>query len=296
MIEAVVLPVGYGQMCNQLFQVAHWIPTCSQLGIPLYFPAFHRYSGLFTGTCSKGLPSFPTDAPSLSWGERTLSLLCSRAARLHPRAAAPFLDMARAIRGIAVLSPSDDSQAISPRVAMADAPSSSRSVWVRRWLVRDNEGVLADRELIRSFFSPVEAIRLRVSSLMEKTRRGVDVVVGVHMRRGDYRKWAGGQYYFDDAAYAHWMRQIAGIFDGRSVRFLLVSNEPLDLAAFSGIDAVGGLGEAGADLYSLAACDYLTGPPSTFTGWASFWGGVPLLQLSSTNGTPKLGDFVAAQP
>ena len=29
------------------------------------------------------------------------------------------------------------------------------------------------------------------------------------------------------------------------------------------------------DLYSLAACDYIIGPPSTYTQWASFYGQVP---------------------
>jgi hypothetical protein len=33
------------------------------------------------------------------------------------------------------------------------------------------------------------------------------------------------------------------------------------------------------DLYALARCDYIMGPPSTYTQWASFYGNRPMLSL-----------------
>jgi hypothetical protein len=33
------------------------------------------------------------------------------------------------------------------------------------------------------------------------------------------------------------------------------------------------------DLYSLARCDYVFGPPSTYSQWASFYGNKPLLHV-----------------
>jgi hypothetical protein len=35
------------------------------------------------------------------------------------------------------------------------------------------------------------------------------------------------------------------------------------------------------DLYALARCDYIMGPPSTYTQWASFYGNQPLYHLRS---------------
>jgi hypothetical protein len=45
-------------------------------------------------------------------------------------------------------------------------------------------------------------------------------------------------------------------------------------------------GSAVEDLYSLARCDYLLGPPSTFSLWASFYGNVPLHQMASAGLAP----------
>ena len=42
-----------------------------------------------------------------------------------------------------------------------------------------------------------------------------------------------------------------------------------------------GPGSVVGDLYALARCDYIMGPPSTYTQWASFYGNHPMLSLDS---------------
>lgn len=45
------------------------------------------------------------------------------------------------------------------------------------------------------------------------------------------------------------------------------------------------------DMYSLAECDYIIGPPSTYTMWASFYGEVPLYMVDNPSLKPVLSDF-----
>jgi hypothetical protein len=53
------------------------------------------------------------------------------------------------------------------------------------------------------------------------------------------------------------------------------------------------------DLYALASCDYIIGPPSTFSQWASFYGNVPRYMVNYKaeqfygvpSHEPRLGDF-----
>lgn len=42
----------------------------------------------------------------------------------------------------------------------------------------------------------------------------------------------------------------------------------------------------------MSQCDYIIGPPSTFSTWASFMGKVPLLHLYSAGQKVKLSEFV----
>ena len=45
------------------------------------------------------------------------------------------------------------------------------------------------------------------------------------------------------------------------------------------------------DLYSLTQCDLIVGPPSTFSGWASFYGSVPLNCITHKNQIIQTSDF-----
>jgi hypothetical protein len=60
------------------------------------------------------------------------------------------------------------------------------------------------------------------------------------------------------------------------VGFLLCSNGELDLSEFNGLSVFRPTNHFIEDMYSLAACDYIVGPPSTYSAWASFVGDTPL--------------------
>ncbi|MCW3058345.1 MAG: hypothetical protein JWQ02_166, partial [Capsulimonas sp.] len=44
-------------------------------------------------------------------------------------------------------------------------------------------------------------------------------------------------------------------------------------------------------MYSLSECDYILGPPSTFTAWASFYGQKPLYKILEPEAAVSLDDF-----
>lgn len=104
------------------------------------------------------------------------------------------------------------------------------------------------------------------------------VTVGVHIRRGDYQSWRGGAYYYDDNTYIRIMQSLASQFQKQGVkcRFLICSNEPFE-ADSSDLNIVRIPDASGMDdLCALSQCDYIVGPPSSFSQWASFYGDVPL--------------------
>ena len=156
---------------------------------------------------------------------------------------------------------------------------SGQSLWVRGWLYRDQIGLAKHKQVINDFFSPIPEIQQRVDSCIRKNMTRDTVLVGVHLRRGDYSKWADGKYYYSDNAMSELMQQMVKLLPERKVRFLVVSNESVDRRNFNKLDIGKGPGDPISDLYSLAACDYIMGPPSTFTMWASFFGNVPLYTI-----------------
>ncbi|WP_455591266.1 alpha-1,2-fucosyltransferase [Bacteroides sp.] len=151
-------------------------------------------------------------------------------------------------------------------------------------------------DTLRFLFSPHEAVWKQAEALVEPDRKYV--MVGVHIRRGDYATYRGGKYYFDLEVYANYMLKLkeqiisnSAIGEKVQVRFLLCSNERISMKKFAGLDVVIGNGDFIVDLYSLSLCDYIIGVPSTFSQWASFYGKVPLGIITSSDACVSLKDF-----
>lgn len=297
MLNRIVLPSGFGQTCNQLFQVCHWIPAASRAGVPLYFPGFRPYSSWFRGTEGRQVPCFPRSAPPLGAAESALARLCARAARTHGRLAEPVFMAAGMMPGVVThtCDGGGAGRATSPAEVLAEARvSAGRSLWVRGWHCWDEPGIREHAAAIREFFSPVPEVRRRVDDCLRPRRHADEVLVGFHLRRGDYRHWSGGKYYYDDDMVRRLMQQTCEVFPGRTVRFLLVSNQAIDPGSYGGLDIALGPGDPAGDLYALASCDYLLGPPSTFTMWASFFGNVPLCCIDDPAVAPQFDRFAVS--
>lgn len=155
---------------------------------------------------------------------------------------------------------------------------------------KDNSCLMERRGELRDIFKPRQAHVEKVQAVMARLRHEHGTVVGVHIRRGDYKTFLDGIYHYGDDVYAGHMRHLAAEAgrNGKPTAFLICSNEPVAPAAFAGLETrtipdANGI----EDLYALSLCDLIMGPPSTFSMWASFYGQVPLRYLMP--GRPPAG-------
>jgi hypothetical protein len=122
------------------------------------------------------------------------------------------------------------------------------------------------------------------------------LILGVHIRHGDYRKHRKGSLFFLPKDYRRWMEEFAESFPGKKVGYAVCSDAKQHEDDFSGLEFVFGAGNFRADAYGnrrhspierdviednyrLSLCDYILGTISTFCSWAAFWGNKPLLQV-----------------
>ncbi|QYY37394.1 hypothetical protein [Ruficoccus sp. ZRK36] len=118
-----------------------------------------------------------------------------------------------------------------------------------------------------------------------------DILVGVHIRRGDYREFGGGEFYFSLDQYAQLAKSLVSNLGGRKATFIACSDEPIPTDAFPGVDWKPGPGSLTGDLYALSVCDYVMGPPSTFNHWSAFIAGIPRYEITQESQTLRLEDF-----
>lgn len=141
------------------------------------------------------------------------------------------------------------------------------------------------RPYIQKIFRPKESIVDSVEDLFYKVRKDCDLIIGVHIRRGDYKDFCNGAFYFSFDKYREICDQIQDEFSGKRCVFFLSSNENVDESSFEGIKHFSiPDGKAAHDLYGLSICDYIIATHSSFSQWASFYGEVPI-KLITKNGT-----------
>jgi hypothetical protein len=160
------------------------------------------------------------------------------------------------------------------------------------WYFRAVDCVQRHAEKIRRYFQPVENCVQRAVGTVNRLRQESDTVVGVHVRHGDYREWLEGEHFHPASQYATWMHQVREQFSKRKVAFFVCSDEQRNRSEFPGLQVEFGCPKSPlGDLYGLAECDYIFGPVSTFSMWASFYGNKRLFLIRSRKDRIELNGF-----
>jgi hypothetical protein len=278
-----------GQLGNRLFVFAHLIGFCLENQVSLTNLGFEEYAGLFESTSSDALCRFPAvRAGGSLWSvPRSLTRAMLRGIGILART--------RKLNNKLIRYVSSDQTACSlDDLEVRDLLCSARLVFVSGWQFRSELSLHRHAAAIREYFTPLPAHRARIENLMAQVRREMEIVIGVHVRRGDYRTWQGGKYCYGDRDWCDLISRVAALFTGRRVGFLVCSNEPIDLPAFGTLPVCAGTNHLLEDMYAFARCDYLIGPPSTYTMWASYYGAVPLYGVEDIHQAVSLDSFAVA--
>lgn len=143
----------------------------------------------------------------------------------------------------------------------------------------DTRYLYAAKKEIQFIFRPKDSIIENAKSMINTIKEHADMVIGVHVRHGDYKTFYNGKYYYSLQEFHSFMLQIKRLYSAKRIAFFISSNESFSLDYFSDCDCYRfGKEPSGdiLDLYTLSMCDMIIGPWSTYSRWASFIGEVPL--------------------
>lgn len=149
------------------------------------------------------------------------------------------------------------------------------------------------RDIISKYLKPKPKFFAKPSKRLSMLRKDFSgVILGIHIRRGDYINWRGGAYYFSDEQYLHFMKQFQASTD-KPVKFVIVSNDTVDVDLFNqnGCRAINASGCAQEDIVTLSLCDYILGPPSTFSYWAAYLEDKPRFEIRDRNECVEIKKF-----
>ena len=162
-------------------------------------------------------------------------------------------------------------------------------------MYRCNTLVKKYKSVITNYFQPLDTYNSLALDLVSKARNHCqsNLLLGVHIRRGDYRYFQGGKYYFPISFYKSFIQKINSL-SSHSIGFLIVSDERLSIDQFDGLNVYLSNSSEIVDLIALSMCDGVIGPPSTFSYFAcSILGKSNLLHLENWH-QPIPPSFIAS--
>ncbi len=136
------------------------------------------------------------------------------------------------------------------------------------------------QDLIRKIFSPLPLHRYKANNIIKKARQNSNFVIGVHIRRGDYKNWKKGKYFLSCYHYSQIIKAILNFDPQLKISFIICSNDLDKKDVFEELNCYFSTGEVIEDLYCLSECDCIIGPPSTFSLWAAFYGKIPVEHIT----------------
>jgi hypothetical protein len=285
-----------GRLANRLIIFANFVALAEEQGHNLTNFTFHSYSELFEGTQKNVYCRYPR--PKHRSGMDVIPGVAAflRKTRIpyHITRYTALLNERHPVFGNKVITLHEFP---GPDYTLLEGPAyqekirPAKIVFVYGWWLRSPALMKKHGEKIRAYFRPVEKLVNAALAVVDPLRRVADILIGVHVRRGDYSYWKGGKYYFTAERYAAWMHDLVAQFPGRKVAFVICSDEPRRLDEFPGLTVGLGPDSPVSDVFALAQCDYILGPKSTFTQWASFYGNKPLLHLEGSDHVVKIEDF-----
>lgn len=171
----------------------------------------------------------------------------------------------------------------------------SKLLFCRGWYFRSWETTLKYRSYYQELFKPNIDKSLKEMAWMAD-RTGVEKIIGVHVRRGDYKFFQGGIYYYDDKVYIDKIRQLHAALGGDSKIMIFTDDKNLNTAVYKASfkNIMISNNPVKVDHYLMSRCDYIIGPPSTFSLWASYIGETYYYHICNKNVVLDLKKFAIA--
>jgi hypothetical protein len=275
-----------GRLGNRLVLFGHLVAAAAEHGFRVLNPTFERYAPCFRGPARDLLCAYPPRRlPATRRARRA-------AARIAVRAGEELAAREQRREGTGRVVTLDPSERLDLNgEEFLSLLRGHRLVFLRGWAFRNADNCARHRELVCSYLQPFDRHLERPRAMTEPARAEGRLVVGIHLRRGDYEKFKGGRLYYSHEQYARIMSGIEAAFPDRDVAFVVCSDEPVPSEPFHGLDVRIAAGSELEDLYTLAACDLIAGPQSTYSGWASYYGDAPRYVIEDPDAIPTPESF-----
>jgi hypothetical protein len=288
----VIYTFSAGRFGNQLLRFFHWTAwvreidfRCSVLHLP-----FWPYSKLFTEWSHRRACVYPQNAPWMNSVARLVDRLPGPPGNNNWKLQRLALRASRQLHslGVDTLEKPVHGTVDLQNPAFVDRARSARYLVCAGWEFSCWSWLQHHSAEVRRLFDVLPPYKDVAAAFIAGLRGHYDILLGLFARRGDYRTFFDGRFYYSWEDYVRWASEAMEHHPGKRVVIVAASDDPIPIERFHGLPVVlatGSVNRGGHWLESfleLALCDCILGPPSTFVACAAFYGDKPWWPLRSS--------------
>ncbi|NVO02182.1 MAG: alpha-1,2-fucosyltransferase [Bacteroidetes bacterium] len=280
--------VSGGWLANKLFIFANFIAWAEEHKIEISFPSFKKYAHFFITSSHIYNPNISSQNKNVNKPSSKFSLflvdlgyriarICFRLKLNNNIVSCYYLDHGKEL----LMDDQHFSQMKKSKVA-----------FFQGWLFRvPTEIFQKHKNKVKEHFQITRNNAETIDRILNPLFGPNNLIIGVHIRQGDYKTFENGKYYYSKDIYNKQMQQIILLFASKNVKFLICSDEKQYEKDFPGLEVFISNEHYITDLYILSRCNFIIGPPSSFSMWASFYGNVPLCLIENEEMKITTEDF-----
>jgi len=271
-----ILSKKYGRLCNRLFNSAHILASAIEHKHKFVNLSFYDYAYYFQSTSQDIFCRFPIQS-SFIQNHSKVGKLLYYVAYILSTSLRYLNNIGIKFNMLKIVSASEYQDGCNLDKILPNVISNSNQVvCFQGFPILAFNALEKHGDEVRKYFIPSKKYQNNIRTLIADLRKDSDLLIGVVIRHGDYREYLNGRYFYTLDQYSELMEQFQSLFPDKKLKFLICSDDIQNLSTFENFNFYFRSGHMIENLYSLAKCDYIISPPSTYGMWASFFGKVPL--------------------
>lgn len=277
----IIVPRKQGQLSNRLFHLSKIYAFCIKYNIPLIYTPFYEYKEFFVLNTQKN-PATLLVGNFLSY--KLVQILYRILIKIKFYSS-PFHHIIK-LEDFLSIYKIDNPDFIK-------LTKSKPFIFLDGWGVDTGNLHIYYKQQLIQLLEPISNHKKLAKKIVGNLRAKTDIIVGIHIRRGDYKSFEGGRYYYDYQDYYRLISECKKQFEDKEIYFIITSNENCEKEFLINqkVNLHFSHENEFIDSIILSYCDYIIGPPSTFSLWASYYNNVPLQMIKKKDQKVILSGF-----
>lgn len=165
------------------------------------------------------------------------------------------------------------------------------------YVFNDVQILIKYKQYVQQQLLPNIEIEKKVTGITQLMHSKYKILVGLHIRRTDFKYFENGRFYYNDEVYLMAITHFINAINtpNKEIAFVLCSDEDIDVSKYASYNIFFERRTTAEDFFLLAKCDYIIATRSIFSTMANYFCNNKIYQITEVDKVFSLDDFMRSE-